>query len=563
MNVLGISCYYHDAAAALVRDGVVIAAGEEERFTRRKHDRSFPANAIRFCLEFGGLQGSDLDLVVFYEKPLRKLQRGLQMAAPLDARSRETVSRHIRHHVHQMATLPQLLADTISYRGELQYCEHHLSHAASCFYASPFHEAAILTIDGVGEWVTTGQFLGSGNRIESVREIHYPQSLGMFYAALTAYLGFEVNEGEYKVMGLASYGKPTFAAEMARLIELNEDGSFRLDLSYFDYVHSLDRMFSSKLVELLGPPRLPTEPVERRHMDIAASAQKRVEETLICLVHSLRDVSRSRNLCMAGGVSHNVVANSTIQQSGLFDGIFIQPASGDNGAAVGAALEGYWRSGDSPRAPHLDYNTCLGPAFDEVAIVKVLKSRRLSFRKLGANELCREVANLVHHDLVVGWFQGRMEFGPRALGQRSILGNACNPATKDTLNMRVKLREEFRPFAPIVIEEAMQIYFDQPAPSPYMLYAPRVRSGMEARVPAAIHVDGTSRVQTVSSRHNPLLHRLLKEFEALSGVPVMINTSFNVKGEPIVCTPEDAVKCFLRTDIDYLAIGDFLVEKSF
>lgn len=563
MNVLGISCYYHDAAAALVRDGVVIAAAEEERFTRRKHDRSFPASAIRFCLEFSDMKGNDLDLVVFYEKPLRKLQRGLQMAAPLDARSRDTVSRHIRHHVHRMATLPQLLANSIGYCGELQYCEHHLSHAASCFYASPFEEAAILTVDGVGEWVTTGQFVGNGNRIESVREIHYPQSLGMFYAALTAYLGFEVNEGEYKVMGLASYGKAAFAAEMEQLVELNDDGSFRLDLSYFDYVQSIERMFSSKLVELLGPPRLPTEPVERRHMDIAASAQKRVEEALICLVHSLRDVSRSRNLCMAGGVSHNVVANSTIQQSRLFDGIFIQPASGDNGAAVGAALEGYWRASHGPRVPQPYYNTCLGPAFDEAAIVKVLKARRLTFRKLDRDELCREVARLVHDDLVVGWFQGRMEFGARALGQRSILGNACNPETKDTLNVRVKLREEFRPFAPIVIEEAAQDYFDQPTPSPYMLYAPHVRPGMEARVPAATHVDGTSRVQTVSTRHNPLLHKLLKEFEALSGVPVMINTSFNIKGEPIVCTPEDAVKCFLRTDIDYLAIGDFLVEKSF
>lgn len=563
MNVLGLSCYYHDAAAALVRDGRVIAAGEEERFTRRKHDRSFPASAIRFCLDFGGLQGRDLDLVVFYEKPLRKLQRGLQMAAPLDARSRETVRRHLRHHVHQMATLPQLLADTIGYRGELQYCEHHLSHAASCFYASPFEEAAILTVDGVGEWVTTGQFVGSGNRIESVREIHYPQSLGMFYAALTAYLGFEVNEGEYKVMGLASYGQPTFAAAMEKLIELNDDGSFRLDLSYFDYVHSLERMFSPKLVELLGPPRLPSEPVERRHMDIAASVQKRVEEALIGLACSLRDVSRSRNLCMAGGVSHNVVANSTIQKSGVFDGIFIQPASGDNGGAVGAALEGYWRASDGSRLPQPDYNTCLGPAFDEAAIVKVLKLRRLDFRKLGADELCREVARLVHDDLVVGWFQGRMEFGPRALGQRSILGNACNAETKNTLNVRVKLREEFRPFAPIVIEEAAQDYFDQPTPSPFMLYAPRVRLGMEACVPAVTHVDGTSRVQTVSARHNPLLHRLLKEFEALSGVPVMINTSFNVRGEPIVCTPEDAVNCFLRTDIDYLAIGDFLVEKPF
>ena len=563
MNVLGISCYYHDAAAALVRDGRVIAAGEEERFTRRKHDRSFPARAIRFCLDFGGLQGRDLDLVVFYEKPLRKLQRGLQMATPLDARSRETVRRHLRHHVHQMATLPQLLADTIGYRGELQYCEHHLSHAASCFYASPFEEAAILTVDGVGEWVTTGQFVGGGNRIESVREIHYPQSLGMFYAAMTAYLGFEVNEGEYKVMGLASYGQPTFAAAMEKLIELNDDGSFRLDLSYFDYVHSLERMFSPKLVELLGPPRLPSEPVERRHMNIAASAQKRVEEALIGLTRSLRDVSRSRNLCMAGGVSHNVVANSTIQKSGVFDGIFIQPASGDNGGAVGAALEGYWRASDGARLPQSDYNTCLGPAFDEAAIVKVLKVRRLAFRKLGADELCREVARLVHDDLVVGWFQGRMEFGPRALGQRSILGNACNAETKDTLNVRVKLREEFRPFAPIVIEEAAQDYFDQPTPSPFMLYAPHVRPGMEARVPAATHVDGTSRVQTVSVRHNPLLHRLLKEFEALSGVPVMINTSFNVRGEPIVCTPEDAVNCFLRTDIDYLAVGDFLVEKPF
>lgn len=563
MNVLGISCYFHDAAAALVRDGVVIAAAEEERFTRHKHDRSFPANALRFCLEYGGLKGSDVDQVVFYEKPLRKLQRGLQMAAPLDARSGEAAKRHVRNYVHQEATLPELISDTTGYRGELQYCEHHLSHAASCFYASPFDKAAILTIDGVGEWVTASQFSGSGNRIEVVREIHYPQSLGMFYAALTAYLGFEVNEGEYKVMGLASYGKPSYASEIAKLLELNSDGSFRLDLSYFDYVHSFERMFSPKLVDLLGPPRLPTEAVRQRHMDIAASVQDRVEEALINLARSIRTTSGSRNLCMAGGVAHNVVANSAIQRSGLFDGIFIQPASGDNGGAVGAALEGYWRLAEAPRVPASHYNTCLGPAFSDAAIVKALDARRLTYQKLDPDSLCREVAKLLKDDLVVGWFQGRMEFGPRALGQRSILGNACNPKMKDILNVRVKLREEFRPFAPITLEDAVQVYYDQPTPSPYMLYAPKVKAGMEARVPASTHVDGTSRVQTISAQQNPQFYQLLKEFEALTGVPVIINTSFNIKGEPIVCTPEDAIKCFLGTEIDCLAIGNYLVEKSF
>lgn len=563
MNVLGLSCYYHDAAAALVRDGTAIAAAEEERYTRRKHDRSFPANAIRYCLEAGGLQGRDLDLVVFYEKPMRKLQRALQMAAPAGPPAHDGVERHIRHFAHRMATLPQLLADTIGYRGQVQYCEHHLSHAASCFYVSPFQEAAILTVDGVGEWVTAGQFMGVGNRIEALREIHYPQSLGMFYAAMTAYLGFEVNEGEYKVMGLASYGKPVYAAQVAKLLDLNRDGSFRVDLDYFDYMHSLERMFSPKLIELLGPARLPDEPVERRHMDIAASVQKRLEEAMLNLARSLRDATGARHLCMAGGVAHNVVANSVVQRSGAFDGIFIQPASGDEGGAVGAALEGYWRAVGRPRVPQGFYDTCLGPAFDDDAIAKVLKARRLSFRRLEADELCREVAKMIHADLVVGWFQGRMEFGPRALGRRSILGNACNPATKDTLNLRVKLREEFRPFAPMVTEEALHRYYDQPTPSPYMLYAPSVRPGMEAHVPAGTHVDGTARIQTVSAERDPLLHRLLKEFEALSGTPVMINTSFNVKGEPMVCTPEDAVNCFLRTDIDYLAIGSFLVEKAF
>ena len=563
MNVLGISCYYHDSAAVLVRDGAVIAAAEEERFTRRKHDRSFPANAIGYCLEYAGISGRDLDLAVFYEKPLRKLQRGLQTAAPLDARSRDAAARHIRHYVHQTTTLPELLADSTGYRGELLYCEHHLSHAASCFYASPFEAAAILTVDGVGEWATTGQFQGTGNRIEAVREIHYPQSLGMFYAALTAYLGFEVNEGEYKVMGLASYGNPTYDDKVDELIALNDDGSFRLDLSYFDYANSFDRMFSPKLVELLGPPRLPNDPVERRHMDIAASVQRRIEEALVNLVRSLREASGSRNLCMAGGVAHNVVANSRIQRSGLFDGIFIQPASGDSGAAAGAALEGYWRAVDQPRVPYPTYDTCLGPAFGNEAILKAIKARRLVHKQFDEDGLCREVASLLDGNLVVGWFQGRMEFGPRALGHRSILGNACNPETKDILNARVKLREEFRPFAPIVIEDAVETYYDQPIPSPYMLYAPRVKPGMEKRVPASTHVDGTSRVQTVSRDQDPLLYKLLKEFEALSGVPVLINTSFNVKGEPIVCTPEDAINCFLKTDIDLLAIGDYIVEKSF
>lgn len=563
MNVLGISCYYHDSAAALVKDGVVVAAIEEERCTRRKHDKSFPVRAAAGCLELGAIRANDLDLVVFYEKPLRKLQRGLQLVDRADPRAGEVVGRHIRHYVHRVATLPELIRDTLGYGGELQYCEHHLSHAASCFYASPFEEAAILTVDGVGEWATAGHFAGAGNRIEAIREIRYPQSLGMFYAALTSYLGFEVNEGEYKVMGLSSYGRPAYEAEMAQLLQLNPDGSFRLDLDYFDYVHSLDRMFSERLIGLLGPPRLSAEPIEQRHMDIAASVQKRIEEALLNLATSVAKVSGSRNLCMAGGVAHNVVANSVLQRSGLFADMFIQPASGDSGAAVGAALEGYWRAARSLRTPLVGYNTCIGPSYDDAAVLEALKARHLAFRKLEEGEMCREVARLLHDGLIVGWFQGRMEFGPRALGHRSILANPCDPGMKDILNSRVKLREEFRPFAPIVTEDACQLYFDQPTPSPYMLYAPAVRSGMESRVPACTHVDGTSRVQTVSEGQDRLIYRLLKEFEALSGVPVLINTSFNVKGEPIVCTPDDAITCFLGTDIDYLAIGGFLAEKPF
>lgn len=563
MNILGVSCYYHDAAAALVRDGLVVAGAEEERFTRRKHDSGFPRNAIRYCLDEARLSGADLDAVVFYDKPQKKLERALVTTRQFGDRAVDIVDWHISNYVHRERRIPNDLATVIGRAVPVEYMEHHLSHAASVFYISPFERAAILTVDGVGEWATTGLYLGGPDGIEQLKEIRYPHSLGLFYATMTAYLGFEVNEGEYKVMGLASYGRPTYDDEVARLLTLFDDGSFTNTLDYYAYMYDDRVMFTPALVDLLGPARDPSEPITERHMNIAASMQKLCEKALVNLARAARRETGMDNLCLAGGVAHNVVANSRLLAESGFRDVFVHPASGDSGGAIGAALYGYHQRCAAPWQPMHSYDTCIGPAYSNDEIQQALDAVGADYTRREPDALLAETAKLIFDNFIIGWFQGRMEFGPRALGCRSILANPCDPKMKDVLNARVKLREDFRPFAPAVLEEHADEYFEHPGPSPYMLFCPAVKADKKSVIPAVTHVDGTARVQTVSRQLNPRFHDLIAAFAKVSGVPVVVNTSFNIRGEPIVCTPSDALKCFYGTDIDFLVIGDFLVQKTF
>ena len=560
MNILGLSYNYHDSAACVVRDGVPIAAAEEERFSRAKHDIRFPEHAIAYCLREAGISAADLDGIAFYEKPARKLERALQIAKQYEPASTANIAAQFPQLILHGVGVEQTVRERLNFTGPVYFSEHHLSHAASAFYLSPFEEAAILTVDGVGEWATCAQFAGKDTSIEKLREIHYPHSLGLLYSTLTAFLGFQVNDDEYKVMGLASYGKPQFRAQFAKLIELHADGSFTLSLPYFSYMYDGEKMYSAQMEQLFGKPRLPGEPLEERHRNIAASLQAVTEEAMVAMARSCRSGRESANLCLAGGVAYNCVANSKVVERSGFKNVFIQPAAGDSGAALGAAL---WASHEvlgAPRYP-VEHRSLLGPAFGEEEILERLNAFDMQFVRLGEEALCRRVAAIIHKNLIVGWFQGRMEFGPRALGSRSILANPCSPDMKDILNARVKFREEFRPFAPAVIEEEAPAYFELDGPSPFMLQTPRVRPERAAEIPSVTHVDGTARVQTVSAAQQPLFHRLIKSFAELSGVPIVINTSFNIRGEPIVCTPDDAIKCFMGTDIDFLAIGPFLVSK--
>jgi carbamoyltransferase len=562
MDILGISFNFHDASAALIRDGHVVAAAEEERFSRCKHDHRFPEQAIAYCLAHGRVQARDLTAVAFYEKPVRKAERTLRVANSYPNQSHDLLRRQLSQYLSEDFTLKRLLYEKIGYEGPLHYSEHHLSHAASAFYLSPFDEAAVLTVDGVGEWATTAQFAGTGTRLIPLREIQYPHSLGLLYSTITAFLGFQVNEDEYKVMGLASYGVPRYRNEFDKLIRLFADGSFALALEYFSYPYSDEHMHAEPLVELLGQPRLPAEAITDRHRDIAASLQVATENAITNLAQSLRTLHPSNHLCMAGGVAYNCVANAKVARCGGYRHLWVQPAAGDSGASLGAALVSYYAATQPvDRRPSTNYDTRLGPSFGIATIRSALRKAGLAFQQLSTDELCRSTAGLISRGAIVGWFQGRMEFGPRALGGRSILANPCDPQTKDILNRRIKFREDFRPFAPAVIEEAARRYFDLSFTSPFMLFTARVKPGCAEKMPAITHVDGSARVQTVARRDDPLFHGLIKEFGSLTGVPVLVNTSFNVAGEPIVCTPDDAVGCFLGSGMDALAIGNFLVCK--
>ena len=588
-SILGVSAFYHDSAAALVVDGRIVAAAQEERFTRKKHDAGFPAQAIRYCLQAAGLGPEELDHVVFYEKPFLKFERLLETylaTAPVSFRS---FLKAMPVWFHQKLHLPRELNHGLDdrYRHAYVFTEHHEAHAASAFYPSPFDRAAILTVDGVGEWATASLGRGEGRRITLTHELDFPHSLGLLYSAFTYYCGFRVNGGEYKLMGLAPYGEPVLANMILRqMMDLRADGSFRLDLSYFNYCQGLT-MTSPKFHRLFGgPPRVPESPITERFLNVAASIQKATEVILLRMAAHLHTLSGSRNLCLAGGVALNCVANGRLLRESPFERIWIQPAAGDAGGALGAALFVWHQllaNDRVPLQPDGQEASLLGPAYSAEEIERFLRAQGAIFRRIEAeDDLCAEVAALLAAGQVVGWMQGRMEFGPRGLGSRSILGDARKPEMQSVMNLKTKFRESFRPFAPIVLTSRAAEYFElRPGEdSPYMLVvapvradkrvavAPPFRAGLarvgevRSAVPAVTHVDHSARIQTVDPVRHPRLHRLLEAFERRTGCPVMINTSFNIRGEPIVCTPADAHRCFMATGMDVLVIGPFVLRKA-
>ncbi len=594
MNILGISAFYHDSAAALVVDGEIIAAAQEERFSRKKHDARFPTHAVRYCLEAGGLNAADLDSVVFYDKPFLKFERLLEtylMFAPSGFSSfRMAVPLWIREKLFQKDLLQSQLkplAPGLNWAAKLRFTEHHLSHAASAFFPSPFEEAVVLTMDGVGEWATTSVAHGRGNQLEILKEIHFPHSLGLLYSAFTYYTGFKVNSGEYKLMGLAPYGEPRFTKQIFdHLIDVKPDGSFHLNLDYFNYCAGLT-MTNSRFHRLFGlPPRKPTEPLTQQHMDVAASIQFALEEVILRLTRSLAAETGIPNLCLAGGVALNCVANGKVLRDGRFKNVWIQPASGDAGGALGAALAAHYQFHNQPRTvsqcSDSMHGAYLGPEFSQDQIEQRLRDAGARFQTLCDCELTAQSADALAAGQALGWFQGRMEFGPRALGARSILGDARSPSMQSVLNLKVKYRESFRPFAPSVLRERVSDYFDLDADSPYMLLVADVvehrrRTMSEDQqnlfgiaklniprsdIPAVTHVDYSARIQTVHRDTNPRYHALIAAFEQRTGCPVIVNTSFNVRGEPIVCTPEDAFHCFMGTEIETLAIGNCFLRKE-
>ena len=589
--ILGISAYYHDSAAALVVDGEIVAAAQEERFTRKKHDASFPRIAAESCLRRGGLGASDLDWVVFYEKPLLKFDRLLETYLAYAPGGFLSFRKAIPEWLRTKLFLPREMRKALGggYRRRFAFASHHESHAASAFYPSPFEEAAILTLDGVGEWATATIGVGRGNRIELIRELRFPHSLGLLYSAFTYYCGFRVNSGEYKLMGLAPYGEPIYEDLIREhLIDLKDDGSFRMDMSYFNYAQGLT-MTSARFHDLFGaPPRRPEAVLEKREMDLAASIQAVTEEIVLRMGRHVLDVTGQDCLCLAGGVALNCVANGRLLREGPFRDIWVQPAAGDAGGALGAALLmehhvlGRERSLKSPDAQQ---GSALGPEFRDEAIERALRESGAEFvRAANDEELCEAVAQALDEGQVVGWFQGRMEFGPRALGNRSILGDPRRPDMQSIMNLKIKFRESFRPFAPSVLSERGGEYFEmaEGVESPYMLLTTAVHpdhlrpehegaEGLEgiaklqvarSSIPAVTHVDCSARLQTVDRHRHPLFHKLLSAFDRRTGCPVLINTSFNVRGEPIVGSPADAYRCFQATDIDCLAIGRFLIRKA-
>jgi carbamoyltransferase len=595
LRILGISAFYHDSAAALIEDGRIVAAAQEERFTRKKHDAGFPAHAIRYCLDNvgGGLEG--VDFVTFYDKPFLKFERLLETYLAFAPKGFQSFNMAMPIWLREKLFQKDLLRKKFKpfdpefdWKNKLLFAEHHQSHAASAFFPSPFEEAAILTMDGVGEWATTSVARGEGNRLEMTKEIHFPHSLGLLYSAFTYYTGFRVNSGEYKVMGLAPYGEPKYADKILdNLMDLKDDGSFRLDQSYFDYCTGL-RMTNKKFDALFGgPPRGDGKLLTQRHMDLAASIQAVTEEVVLKLTRGLKAESGTRNLCLAGGVALNCVANGKVLKDGQFDNVWVQPAAGDAGGALGAALTAYYLFQGQPRTTDgaLDsmQGAYLGPEYAQRDIEARLAKAGAKFTILDDEAVITETAQALADGQAVGWFQGRMEFGPRALGGRSVLGDARSATMQKTLNLRVKYRESFRPFAPSVLREDVADWFDVDADSPYMLMVAGVKEehrhemtkdemalfGIDklnvprSDIPAVTHVDYSARIQTVHRETNPRYHALITRFKEISGCPVIVNTSFNVRGEPIVCTPEDAWRCFMGTEIEVLVAGNCYLRKDY
>lgn len=593
MYVLGISAFYHDSAAALLHDGEIVAAAQEERFTRKKHDAAFPRSAVDYCLREAGISADQIDYIAFYDKPLLKFERLLETYLAFVPRGFASFRMAIPVWLREKLFLKDLLckelkryAPEVGWEARLRFSEHHLSHAASAFFPSPFEEAAVLTMDGVGEWATTSLAIGRGNKLEVVNEIHFPHSLGLLYSAFTYYTGFKVNSGEYKVMGLAPYGEPKYVQLILdHLIDLKEDGSFRLDQSYFNYCTGLT-MTSRRFHDLFGaPPRKSDEPLEQRHMDLAASVQAVSELVVLRLTRAIRLETGMKNLCLAGGVALNCVANGKVLRDDKFDGIWIQPAAGDAGGALGAAMAvhhihlGQARTTDGRDQMRGSY---LGPAFAQAEIEQRLIAAGAKFTVLDDVALSEAGATAIAQGKALGWFQGRMEFGPRALGGRSILGDARSPAMQSVLNLKVKYRESFRPFAPSVLKEDVADWFEIEGDSPYMLLVADVVQGRRhnmtkdeqalfgieklnvprSEIPAVTHIDYSARIQTVHADTNSRYHALILAFKRQTGCPVIVNTSFNVRGEPIVCTPEDAFRCFMGTEIEALAVGNCFLKKE-
>jgi carbamoyltransferase len=587
--VLGVSAFYHDSAAAILKDGKIIAAAQEERFTRRKHDASFPANAINYCLEEAEIDGSDLSAIAFYDDPALTADRIIRSSIAFAPASQNHFTKAVKSFFGVKPYFKHYVEKMLNCDVPIYHSRHHYSHAASAFYPSPFDEAAILCVDGVGEWATTSLGVGKGDSVKILKEIRYPHSLGLLYSAFTYYCGFRVNSGEYKLMGLAPYGKPVYADKIkANLIDIKADGSFRLNLDYFDYQNGA-ALTSERFNQLFdGSPRMPESRITRKEMDMAASIQVVTEEIMIKLARYLRQLTGAPNLCLAGGVALNCVANGKILREGIFDGVWIQPAAGDAGGAIGAAyLADIEKLGGKRVMPananDLQSGSFIGPEYKDNEIAAFLQRTGAIHHKLNAADGgASEIAKQLSEEKIVGMFSGRMEFGPRALGGRSILGDPRSADTQSRMNLKIKFRESFRPFAPIVLKSRASDYFEIDSDSPYMLLVAPVKeehrlypeavpdsedmlqivNSVRSDVPAITHVDYSARIQTVTEDVNPRMHSVLKAFETLTGCPVLVNSSFNVRGEPIVCTPEDAYRCFLRTEIDALVLGNFILYRS-
>ncbi len=587
MNILGISAFYHDSAATLIIDGKIIAAAQEERFSRKKHDHRFPKNAIKFCLEEANLSIEDIDFVAFYDKPFLKFERILETYLTYAPKGIKSFLKAMPVWIKEKLWLKEVIASELNFSGKILFPEHHQSHAASAFYPSPFNDAAFITFDGVGEWTTTSIGVGEKNKIKILADIKFPHSLGLLYSAFTYYTGFKVNSGEYKVMGLAPYGEPKYVNTiLENLLDLKEDGSFKLNMKYFNFAAGLT-MTNSKFNKLFGgPPRKAESDLTQREMDLARSVQDVTELVMLRTAKHVRKVTGKKNLCLAGGVALNCVGNGKILNEKIFDNIWIQPAAGDAGGALGAALFVWHQYLDNSREVNSktdsQQGSYLGQEFSKEEVRKFLYSKSIKYIEYSDEEIPTEIAKLLNSEKVIGWFNGRAEFGPRALGNRSIIGDARSQKMQSIMNLKIKFRESFRPFAPSVLEEKVSEYFEMDVPSPYMLLVADVKKERQKKmtesekklfgieklnikrsdIPAVTHVDYSARIQTVSKETNPLYHATISKFDELYGSAVIVNTSFNVRGEPIVNNPEEAYTCFMRTDMDYLLLGNLLLDKT-